>query len=500
MFSRILGWLFRGDSGAPPKQTKKAASETIDATEAAPTAKREESLVDSATRAPRKTAPKVVAPQSDTPGPRVARKERTETVEAHRDPLDLDIGLDIGTSCSKAVVGNRELSEQVAVPLNGGRTLAGYLLPTRVHLTGGVYSLRETKDGQTRQNLKIRLLHRSESGNSFQGRTVGDLVAFVALTLRCVLEWHGEKFSGLHRQRLVSWNLNIGLPSKGSGDDPFEAIYGRIVKAAVSLVPGNGPITEQAVETAMAIPGEPDWLPFARIHYYPEAAAQLASLIFSPHRPEGCLLVVDVGAGTLDISTLRISGSATGARCVFHCCEVAPLGVHFLHLARSGYVYERRDAAEFDRLIESIPADDGINAVSGIRMTDAPTRFREACKEVILKNVVRYRKHLKGVHLSRTFKPWPAGLPYVLSGGGRRVEYFQQLLSADLRHWLDTVCSEWDQTLIGGPKRGLTLRPFPTPKAFEPRFLSVDFDRFSVAHGLSLGVDNLMQVTQARVD
>jgi hypothetical protein len=328
---------------------------------------------------------------------------------------------------------------------------------------------------------------------------VHELAAFAALALRRILEWHSSAASAAHGKRAVSWSLNVGLPSKGSANDPFETIYRRIVEAAVTLVPGSTPITQEAVVAAVAGECEADWLPHSRIHYYPEAAAQLASLILSPHRPEGCLLVVDVGAGTLDVSTIRIGGNATGARCSFHFCEVAPLGVHFLHLARSGQFAGNGDMTAFERLVQTIPIDDGVTAMPIAGAAIPNPQFQERCREVVVGNVVRYRNHLKAAHMSRTFRPWPAGLPYVLSGGGRRDAYYERLLNTDLPRWLETVCSEWDQTQTGGSQRRLMLRPFPIPKAFLPRSLTSDFDRFSVAHGLSLGVENLIHVAQARV-
>ena len=431
---------------------------------------------------------------------RLPEEEQPARVNPPPDIIDLDIGLDIGTSCTKAVLGDRESNEQTAIPLNGGRKLAGFLLPTLVYVKDGAYALEPSEGAIVARNLKIRLIHAGKSGIGHkESGAICDLTAFTALTLRRVLEWHSSGPSSRSGRRIASWNLNVGLPSRGSPKDPFESIYRGIVETAVRLVPGDTAITKATIAAAMTQRGQVDWLPASRIHYYPEAAAQLASLIYSPHRPEGCLLVVDVGAGTLDVSTIRVGSRATGVRCSFHFCEVAPLGVHFLHLARRGQE-GRNDAMSFERLLESIPDDTGSNAIYGTPQAEPPAHFHERCRGVLMGNVVRYRKRLRDAHASRAFRPWVDGLPYVLSGGGRRDPYFQKLLCADLEGWLSTVCSEWDQSLTGAPHRGLQLRSFPTPKAFGPRYLAPEFDRFSVAHGLSLGAENLMEIIQARSD
>jgi hypothetical protein len=511
MLSRIFSWLFGSCSsgsaqsdadaefGPPPSPEPKSAPLTNNASSTAtpPAATSELREKASARRIRARADARTKEPKAVSP--KATKTKKAESPEP--DPIDLDIGLDIGTSCTKAVLGDRETNEQTAIPLNGGRKLAGFLLPTQVYLKDGIYSLEPTEGATLLRNLKIRIIHSGTNGNGHsETNAIRDLTAFVALALRRIVKWHSSEPVSRHGNRTPSWNLNVGLPSKGKPNDHFEKIYRGIVEAAIMTVPGTDPITLESVAAATKVPNGTDWLPIGRVHYYPEAAAQLASLIYSPHRPEGCLLVVDVGAGTLDVSTIRIGSRATGVRCSFHFCEVAPLGVHFLHLARRTHVANQDDPAAFDRLLESIPVDDGVTHGEAIPQPDPPSSFHSRCRSVIQGNVVRYRKHLRSKHTSPAYRPWTEGLPYVLSGGGHRDNYFQKVLRVDLEMWLSTVCSEWDQSSTGGPRRGLQLRPFPTPKAFTPRHLAPEFDRFSVAHGLSLGTENLMEVIQARTD
>lgn len=414
----------------------------------------------------------------------------TKASTTKRLPIDLDIGLDLGTSCTKAVLGDREANKQLAIPLNGGGNLAGYLLPTCVHISGGVYSLDAAKGGSTRRGLKMRIMRAAHAGSEVEHEALCDFAAFAALALRRILAWYAASVASTHPNREPVWHLNVGLPSRGGPNDQFGRIYRRLMRTAVNLAGDEGPITVQRIGALLEKTPAAAWLPDVRLNTFPEAGAQLASLVLSPHRPNGCLLVVDVGAGTMDISTIRVGGDATRGRCIIHCSEVAPLGVHYLQLARKGEWSATGIAPE---ALESLPEDDGVHAIKAGRRSEVPAAFIERCKQSILPTVTRYRLKLRRAHESEAFRPWSSGLPFVLSGGGRRDQFYQHLLQHDLEKWLTTVVSEWDSAFCER-RKGLNVQRFPEPRSFAPRSLLPDFDRFSVAHGLALGVDGLMEM------
>ncbi len=420
----------------------------------------------------------------------------TPKKEKARLPIDLDIGFDLGTSCTKVVIGDREANRQTAIPLNRGRDLRGYLLPTRVYLKAGTYSLDPFAGGAEKSGLKIRLLGTAGKGHVDDEEVLCDLAAFSALVLRRILNWYDRNLAAKHPNREPIWHLNIGLPSPGGSDDRFAPTYRRLMRVAVALAPGDAPIlydeVARLIKTAEGV--DTSWLPVVRMNTFPEAGAQLASLILSPHRPTGCLLVVDVGAGTMDISTMRIGGDVTSARCTLHVCEVAQLGVHYLFLARHGFGPDDQLTPE---MLAKIPPDDGIRSLPHQGLPISPPEFVSRCKESILPVVTKYRSLLKKSHVSPAFKPWVNGLPYVLSGGGHRDPFYQNLLESQLEAWLQTVASEWADTPNAKRHRGLVNQSFPLPRSFAPREMAPHFDRFSVAHGLSLGADGLMEIGRA---
>ncbi len=444
----------------------------------------------------RKEAPHSSASGHPIPPAEPADQSKLDRAPPQRAPVDLQIGLDVGTSCTKAVLGDAELGDQVAIPINGGNTLPGFLLPTQIFEDDGAFSLDEKSGSIRRRNLKIRVLRASETRMELEKADLHELTAFVALVLRRILSWAGGELARRHPNRTPVWYLNVGIPSKGGTADQFEPTYRRIIGAAVHLVPGDAPITREGISAALArSETESRWMPHARIHTFPEAGAQLASIMFSPYKPEGCLLVVDVGAGTLDVSTMRVRADQTAARCVLHCCTVSHLGAHFLDLARrDGWPIDE----DFENMLDALPNDDGVTPTARDGHTRAPDSFAEDCRGVLLPTVHRYRMRLREAHLNAGYRPWTNGLPFVLSGGGQRDPFYQDLLQSRLPEWLSTTVSEWHEAVSHGPRPGLRRQAFPLPPRFGPQALSENFDRFSVAHGLSLGVDGLMEFRESQ--
>src|SRR5690606_17581127 len=138
-------------------------------------------------------------------------------------------------------------------------------------------------------------------------------------------------------------------------------------------------------------------------------------------------------------SMLKVSSTTTGANCFSHCSDVAPLGVHFLQIERQGL----ESAADLDLGLEDV-----IDGFRANRKTDAEERFSSRCRETLLTTVARYRKALKSVHTSSNYRPWASGLVYVLSGGGHRDAFYQELLQVRLREWMRPLVAEWSDDYI----------------------------------------------------
>ena len=409
--------------------------------------------------------------------------------------IDLVIGLDIGTSFTKAVLGETDRDIQEAVPLNDGSDLDGYLRPTEIYLQNGSYQLKRSPGMTELRNLKIQVLHAHKRGRE---APLNALTAYVALVLRMILDWHREKYARKHSGRGAAWSLNVGLPSHGEAMDGLSKTYRKVVMAAARLADHREAVTEALVSQALndSHAPAPRWIADSNIDFYPEASAQLASLVRSAHCRQGPLMVIDVGAGTLDVSTLCVGTDAHEARISFHYCRVANLGVDFLHLAREGYLWDQTDDAQFHALLAKLPPPR--NGAPRAARHETPPDFEIRCKEVLLSTVTKFRKALKVAHVDGVaYGPFRAGLPYVLSGGGCSDPYYKTLLQQKLTDWMFTLCREWEDNPAARRhhNQAMIQTTFPVPPRFNPQDLGrLHFDRFSVAHGLSLGTENLMTI------
>jgi hypothetical protein len=130
----------------------------------------------------------------------------------------------------------------------------------------------------------------------------------------------------------------------------------------------------------------------------------------------------------------------------------------------------------------------------------APFGFVNACRDANVPTLHRYRMRLREAHQSQNYRPWIDGLPYVLAGGGHFDPFYQNLIQHRLPEWLCTLVDEWHPTFPDNHYRGLRMQRFPLPQNFGSAILAPHFDRFSVAHGLSLGKDGLMDFHEASQD
>jgi hypothetical protein len=86
---------------------------------------------------------------------------------------------------------------------------------------------------------------------------------------------------------------------------------------------------------------------------------------------------------------------------------------------------------------------------------------------------------------------------FILSGGGSRAAFYRNLFPDHLEERLLNLTS-WDpeSAVRRSLQQGLQRIYFTQPDKFRASGIAAtDFDRLSVAHGLSMGVETLMRIT-----
>ncbi len=411
------------------------------------------------------------------------------------------LGLDLGTSCSKVVIGDpgwQNKSYAVAFG-NAGGDISAWLHRTRFG---------------SEANLKMRLMNDPSSDK------VRDLLAcYLAEVILHSRSWFDLNAPADYRRRELRWSLNLGFPDKSVAGSPFASAYKEIAQVAVALASGpEQPSPELASRLRRREVVIEPFIPLSRVNLYPEIAAQLAGYVNSPHRQRGNLLLIDVGAGTLDVSTIILHGDREEDIVSFHFCEVKPLGVLRLYECRRNgleaivngcTIYPLDHFQDGSRPVPERIQDLIQNPSPALQQAYAEVSadFADQVITVALSCLVRFRASQRQAHANAGFEPWGDNLRFFLTGGGCRSNFYHNhLADGPLEDRLARNFTRWhpERANRHAANEGLLLERLPLPDNLEkfPTALHSHFDRLSVAYGLALGggeSGNLMRITAATV-
>jgi hypothetical protein len=437
-------------------------------------------------------------------------RQLTETPE---DETDLVIGLDFGTSATKVVI--RDLFSAMGVfpvPLNGNLPgIEGYLLPSRVFRTGDVYSLT---GGECRiGNMKLRLL---ECGAKSPVDEFNDCCAFLALVIRRAKAWLFSEYHDIYARHGLNWRVNLGLAARSYEERDTVELFRRLAWAAANVAADQGAeqLTVEVVDRYRRLSlkvfskdcGDAgDGVAFAMsdVDAVPEVSAQLHGFMATARwdwaaRP--VMMLVDVGAGTVDSALfhVRVSEGKEGVL-TFYSSRVERHGVMNLHRDRvewlrallpDGDQHEdaRRYLAEIEKPTDRLrPIPSGASEyLPGYDIEvvdeDGDSIFRRKKYRLQVAGSISDAKISKGVRVTQI-----QGIPLLLCGGGSRMEFYSQI--AEMIN--DTP--GWDVSVE------LTKLPVPQDLV-DIGWHAEDFDRISVAYGLSMSGDggsSLGQIVRA---
>lgn len=433
---------------------------------------------------------------------------------------DLTIGFDLGTSCSKVAVGDSILGSQHGVPFNmRAHGVAKYLFPTRFYEGADGISLSSGPKAILASNLKLRLIEAVEKQSDTSGPET-DLAIYVALVLKHTFAWYEQHRAGDHRARARCWWLSFGFPAKRVDNNPrLHKAYQRFVGAAMQAVNLGEHITRGLVQRCFGrTPLDEDSgrvLSLDRVNFYPEIAAQLAGYVYSRYRITGPLMLIDVGAGTLDISTLILHQNAHEEVCSFHFCEVAQLGAFRLY-EQIHHALAAVSPAAVDTLVSigsdqdwRVPESAGeyLRAVSVVTnpmkaaFHSAREVFALKCLEKTLSNFSAFKQFLDQPFRDADQRPraFRQNVNIILSGGGSRAIFYRKLFPERLEETV--VKSGLTSWKLDPGRRKIDGQGFYSRHLMKPDKFIVsgvepdDFDRLSVAHGLSLSSESLLQIT-----
>ncbi len=422
-----------------------------------------------------------------------------QLTSAPSNAADIVLGLDFGTSTVKAVIRDATARQTYLVQfvIDGAEP---YLLPATVYRTGDVYSLdqgdREISD------LKLKLL---ACKARLPVEEFDDACAFLALVIRHCRGWFLDRYASLYQHHDLNWTLNVGLPARSYADDRIVHGFRRLAWAAANLASDAGKPQMRSDDAALyrqlsldvyrrgigaAEIGDFEFQP-ADVDVVPEIAAQVHGFVQSSRwdgRTRPYMALMDVGAGTIDTAFFYVTNEEHfRTRFVFYSSDVQPLGVVNLHRERLAWVRDainrsgvgRPDVFAYLDYLESgvyrfrrIP-DSVVDYVPGLEYVTSqahPLVDEEFFKGRVVAQLARCIIQGKMDH--RFQGSTLQAMRFFLCGGGARMEFYKRTPAV------------FNKYRAGGPS--LAIEDLPVPPRFDaPRLAEEEFDRVSVAYGLS---------------
>ena len=380
-------------------------------------------------------------------------RTRLDAASADAEELFMILGLDMGTSSTKAIV-RLPFEGAIAIPApNPCRSGDdSYLWRTVLWLQDdGSFRPWPTTRATVLTSLKQGLIRGRDTATTDLVAPVTvnraeAAVAYLAFVIRYVRGWLLLNRAHLFRGRNPVWFVNLGMPAASYDDVRIAEPYRHVGAAALKLAMSDEPVTVEATRRFLHDPSVADAGSSEEaaeklgIAVIPETAAQMTGFSKSTRRASGLYLLVDVGALTLDACMFRLNQSgSTRDLFAFMQAEVQPLGVE------SFYWFQNEGRTE--------------------------PEFRQQCDHA-LRSVV-WNTKLNRDPMSAAWKPGN-DVPVFLAGGGAANHLHREIVES-LGPWLRRHTRN----------EGIRLLELPVPRGIDLPNPINDFRRMAVAWGLS---------------
>ena len=288
---------------------------------------------------------------------------------------------------------------------------------------------------------------------------------FLAGVIRFSRAWLYNNQPNLVRNYRLAWNLRIGCPTNLFEADDSKDVYKRLATVAwVASQRARLPTAEDVRRMLRAGVVETD-TGLDELEAVPEFVAQITSYSHSPQRADGLHLLVDCGAGTVDVVSFNVyrHRNSLEDRYPIWGSAVQPKGTRFLmerYLGGLSGIQWDTDAPVPDR--KELQDRFGVEQST---IVEVEREFRRELAQIIC-NVLRYTRQKRYT----TAPEWNEGLPVFISGGG-----------ASCNVYVDSVTTGCKQMPVTPSRRN-----FPLPEGLTQADISSElFHRLSVAYGLT---------------
>lgn len=406
------------------------------------------------------------------------------------EPVDIVIGFDFGSSCTKIVLQAPYIGGRWAhvVPFNK----CGYpgnknLLPTKIYCDcNGIFIFAEIDKAICFDRLKTELIKNPNKDIIDKATELHFYltpkilaIAYIANALREIRQWFLSTQSNIFSKNKIRWHLNIGIPSAGYNDFKLKKLFKEIAETAWLLSTESGKIKIEKIkkmidsDSGRMLKFKGDIDP-EDIYIIPEVAAEVVGYARSPLRDEGLHVLIDIGARTLDIASFILGKKNGDDKYSILTADLDELGATICDYHRFKALANEliRLAKKHNQdLIAPIPASiTSYLQKFNTNEVELIQDFYMKCKTLISKTIRDLRKN-KDPKSDR----WKTGLPIFLCGGGKSINLYTEALE-EINSWL----------LHYTNSKGLIIRKIPKPENLKVENLAnEDYHRFAVAYGLS---------------
>lgn len=389
--------------------------------------------------------------------------------------VDVYIGIDFGTSFTKAAIG---LMDKIyPVEWSGvSKFNQMYLLPSEYCILSDQSVFLGQHPQANYLNLKTNLKLPFINNENLSNVDIQPSSIFLAQIIKYIRGWTYHNYIDLLQNKKIRWHLNLGAPSNGLEDLTLKNTYLRLAKDSWGKSNINNPHT--VINSDF---NHLESLDSVSVEVFPEFVAQMAGYMQSSQRTAGLHALIDVGGGTLDVVTYIVHQDQENEDVFpFLVPEVKPLGTQILTSKRIEIKEVSQNTPAIDELEPVLDAYSFAKLVSvpSELITNVDDDFSEKISALITK-VFRLTKNRR----YRLSDAWVTGVRTFFTGGGSNSTFYKNAI----------------KNAKPQSKGGLILIPLPKhPKLDKFKGDDKDYQRISVACGLAQDSFTLGKVRPAK--
>lgn len=334
--------------------------------------------------------------------------------------LTVRLGIDFGTAYTKLAL--RAADTVFVIPFDGlSMSSEQYVLPGELSQmpSGDIWPGRAPQACHIYNNLKQPFL----TIDLPDAKTLAWTAVFLAWVMQYARAWLFHAQPNLVRDRRLAWEVNIGMPAQSWAATALQGTY-RHLGLCAWLLSQSEQITDRAALSLLECASpEAEEIGLDGLQAVAEFAAQVTAYVRSPQRREGLHLLVDVGAGTVDIASFNVYKTRDNEldRFPIWKTEVRPLGTHYLMATRVQKLALSHTGWNDLQTIPDTHAFAQAAVVDEARVSGIDKEFGNSVGEA-LASVLRYTRENR----TPTAEEWHAGLPVFLTGGGASCPVYEQ--------------------------------------------------------------------------